>query len=517
MTAATIPAVLDQAAERFGDAEALVDGDVRLSFADLTVRVDEVARAFVASGLEAGDRVGIWASNSAEWAIAALAAYRAGGVLVTLNTRFKGTEARDLIERSGCRFLFTETGFLDTDHLTELGPAPDCVQEIVVLRGKSPATATSFDRFVARAPEADVRAAELRSDALGPDDVSDILFTSGTTGRPKGAMLRHGASVRVFTTWAEVVGLRDSDRYLIVNPFFHTFGLKAGILACLLTGATMYPHAVFDIPDVIRRIADERITMLPGPPAIYQSLLDHPEAAEHDLSSLRLAVTGAANVPVEMIRRMYDDLGFETVVTGYGLTESTGVVTMCRHDDDPETIATTCGRPIPGIEVRLIDDTGAVVPPGGPGEILVRGSDLMAGYFEDPDATAEAIDGEGWLHTGDIGVLDERGYLRITDRKKDMFIVGGFNAYPAEIENLMMSHPSIAQVAVIGVPDQRLGEVGRAFVVARPGHAPDPEDLMAWCREHMANYKVPRSVVFLDALPLNAANKVLKDDLRALH
>ncbi len=439
MTADTIPAVLDQAADRFGDAEAIVGDDVRLSFADLALRVDEAARAFVVSGLDVGDRVGIWASNSAEWAIAALSAYRAGGVVVTLNTRFKGAEARDIIERSGCRFLFTETGFLDTDHLAELGTTPDCVQEVVVLRGETPAAATPFDRFVARATGADRDAAARRCAALGPDDLSDLLFTSGTTGRPKGAMLRHGASVRMFTTWSELVGLTDTDRYLIVNPFFHTFGLKAGILACLLTGATMYPHAVFDIPEVIRCVADERITMLPGPPAIYQSLLDHPEAAEHDLSSLRLAVTGAATVPVDMIRRMYDELGFETVVTGYGLTESTGVVTMCRHDDDPETIATTCGRPIPGIEVRLIDDRGAVVEPGVPGEILVRGADLMAGYFEDPDATAEAIDRDGWLHTGDIGVLDQRGYLRITDRKKDMFIVGGFNAYPAEIENLMMS------------------------------------------------------------------------------
>jgi len=514
VTAETIPAVVDDAARRFGAAEALVDGDLRLSFVELKERVDEAARAFVAAGLEPGDRVAFWASNSAEWAIAALAAYRAGGIVVTLNTRFKASEARDILERSRTRILLTEVGFLDTDFLGQLGDPPDCVEEVVVLRGVPTTEVTSFAAFLDRADEVEPDVAAGRAHAIDGDDVSDLLFTSGTTGAPKGAMLRHGASVRVFTTWAQVVGLRSDDRYLIVNPFFHTFGLKAGILACLLTGATMYPHPVFDVPQVMRRVSDERITMLPGPPAIYQSILDHRDAATQDLTSLRLAVTGAATVPVEMVARMYDELGFETVVTGYGLTESTGVVTMCRHDDDPETIATTCGRPIDGVEVIVVDDAGNALPTGEPGEVLVRGRDLMAGYFEDPTATAEAIDPEGWLHTGDIGVLDERGYLRITDRKKDMFIVGGFNAYPAEIENMLMDHPAVAQVAVIGVDDHRLGEVGRAFVVLRPGHELGAEDLIAWCRSRMANYKVPRSTEFVDALPMNAANKVVKDELR---
>jgi acyl-CoA synthetase (AMP-forming)/AMP-acid ligase II len=300
-----------------------------------------------------------------------------------------------------------------------------------------------------------------------------------------------------------------------VNPFFHAFGLKAGILASLLKGATVVPHAVFDVDAVMRRVVEEHITMLPGPPTIYQSILGHPDAASFDLRSLRLAVTGAAAIPVELIRRMRSDLGFETVVTGYGLTEATGIATMCRHDDDPETIATTAGRAIPGVEVRVVRDDGTVLPPGEPGEVVVRGYNVMRGFVDDETATKEAIDADGWLHTGDVGVLDDRGNLRITDRKKDMFIVGGFNAYPAEIENMISDHPSVGQVAVVGIPDERLGEVGCAFVVLRPGTTLEPDELVAWCRDTMANYKVPRRVHVVDALPLNASGKVLKYELRA--
>jgi acyl-CoA synthetase (AMP-forming)/AMP-acid ligase II len=330
------------------------------------------------------------------------------------------------------------------------------------------------------------------------------MFTSGTTGRPKGVMTSHGQSLRAFESWSEIIGLREGDRYLIVNPFFHTFGYKAGIIACLIRGATIVPHAVFDPTTVLARIPEERISMLPGPPALFQAILNHPDLAAADVSSLRLAATGAAVIPVELVERMEKEMGFETVVTAYGLTECTGVATVCRHDDDPETIARTSGRAIPDVEVALGED----------GEILVRGYNVMQGYWEDPEQTAEAIDADGWLHTGDIGVMDDRGYIAITDRKKDMFIVGGFNAYPAEIENALLAHPGVAQVAVVGAPDERMGEVGVAFVVPTTGATVDPDELVAWSREHMANYKVPRRVVVVDALPLNASGKVLKYELR---
>jgi acyl-CoA synthetase (AMP-forming)/AMP-acid ligase II len=353
--------------------------------------------------------------------------------------------------------------------------------------------------------------------AVAPGDLSDIIFTSGTTGRPKGAMTTHAQTLRTFSTWASIVGLAEGDRYLIVNPFFHTFGYKAGIVACLLTGATIVPAPVFDVDRVLETVAAEKITMLPGPPTLYQSILDHPSRSTYDLSSLRLAVTGAAAVPVELILRMRSELTFSTVLTAYGLTESTGVVTMCRRGDDPDVISHTSGRAIPDIEVRIVDPSGAEVRSGEPGEIVVRGYTVVSGYYEDPESTAETIDAEGWLHTGDIGRMDEAGNITITDRLKDMFIVGGFNAYPAEIEGAFLRHPGVSQVAVVGVPDERMGEVGCAFVVARPGADAGAlaQELPAWARDRMANYKVPRFVEIVDALPLNASGKVLKIELRA--
>lgn len=509
----TIPAALHRAAERFADREALVDGDLRLTFADLERSAHRVARALVATGVRAGDRIAIWAPNSAEWALAALGVHSAGATVVPLNTRFKGAEAEHVITTSGARLLFTVTDFLDTDYVELLGRRPECVEEVVVLRGPARRDTTPWDDFLARAERVDTVADRIA--ALDGDDICDILFTSGTTGAPKGAMLRHAATVRAYTAWSDVVGLAEGDRYLIVNPFFHAFGLKAGILACILKGATIVPHPVFDVPSVMRRVAEERITMLPGPPALYQTILDHPDLGGYDLSTLRLAVTGAATVPVEMIRRMRSELTFTTIVTGYGLTEATGIATMCRHDDDPETIATTAGRAIPDVDVRVVDDAGTPMPAGEPGEVVVRGYNVMAGYFGDPGATAETIDDDGWLHTGDIGVMDARGYLRITDRKKDMFIVGGFNAYPAEIEGIMLRHPAVGQVAVIGVPDHRLGEVAKAFVIPRTGASVDTDELIGWCRRAMANYKVPRAVEVVETFPLNASGKVLKYALRA--
>jgi HIP---CoA ligase len=517
----TVPGVLERAAQRFGDAEGLVDrradGEVRMSFAELAAAADEAARALVASGIEAGDRVAVWAPNLAEWAIAALGVHRCGASLVPLNTRFKGAEARYVLGAAGARLLFTVSDFLDTDYVALLGDRGElpALEEVVVLQGPARDATTTWADFLSRAATVAPDAAAIRAAAIGADDISDILFTSGTTGAPKGAMLRHGASVRAYDAWATVIGLEEGDRYLIVNPFFHAFGLKAGILASLLKGATILPHPVFDVPSVMARVAEERVTMLPGPPAIYQTILDHPDLGSYDLSSLRLSVTGAATIPVEMIHRMRAELTFKKIVTGYGLTEATGIATMCRHDDDPQTIATTAGRAIPDVEVQVVDDAGVPLRAGEPGEVVIRGYNVMAGYFNNAEATAEAIDEDGWLHTGDVGVMDEHGNLRITDRTKDMFIVGGFNAYPAEIEGMVMRHPSVGQVAVVGVPDQRLGEVAMAFVVPRAGASVDTDELRAWCREQMANYKVPRYVEVVDALPLNAANKVLKYELRA--
>ena len=516
MTPDSIPAMLYDAVGLFAEAEAVVDGEQRWTYADLGARVDQATRATIAAGLEPGDRAAIWAPNIGEWIVAALGVAAAGGVLVPLNTRFKGDEAADILLRSGARLLFTVTGFLDTDYvgmLRNLDVEIPQLQHIVVLRGEAPQGTRPWGEFLAGGNKIDLKSARERAGTVTGDATSDLIFTSGTTGRPKGVIATHGQTLKVFEVWSELVGPREGDRYLIVNPFFHTFGYKAGILAALMRGATIVPHPVFDAGTVLRRIGEERITVLPGPPALYQSLLNHPDLSTVDISSLRLAVTGAAVVPVELIKRMSSQLGFDTVLTAYGLTEATGVVTMCRSGDDAETIATTSGYAIPETEVQVIADDGTPLPPGEPGEVVVRGYNVMRGYFEDPEQSAEAVR-DGWLHTGDIGVLDQRGYLRITDRLKDMYIVGGFNAYPAEIENVLSMHDDIAQAAVVGAPDERLGEVGVAFVVPRIGADPDPDAIIAWCRERMANYKVPRRVEVIDALPISASGKVLKHDLR---
>jgi len=515
----TIPGLVRRAAREHAEREALVDDDgaVRLDFRRLEEVMVASTRAAIAAGLEPGDRASVWAPNIHQWITAALGILGAGGVLVPLNTRFKGDEAAYVLGKARVRMLFTVTDFLDTDYVAMLrgsGATLPSLEQIVVLSGDAPTDTIALSDYLAAGERVDDTEAEARIDGVTPDDLSDLIFTSGTTGRPKGVMVTHGQSVRVYDAWTDVIGLRAGDRYLIVNPFFHAFGYKAGWMSCVLRGATIVPCKVFDVAAVLEMVARERITVLPGPPTLLQGILDYPDRDSYDLSSLRLTVTGAAAVPVRLVERLRDEMTFDTIITGYGLTESSGTVAMCRHDDDPETIAHWSGRAIPDTELRVVDDAGAELPRGEPGEVVTRGYHVMQGYFEEPEETAAAIDADGWLHTGDIGVMDERGYVRITDRKKDMFIVGGFNAYPAEIENLLLADERIAQVAVVGVPDERLGEVGMAFVVARPGQSLDADEVIAWAREHMANYKVPRAVEVVDALPLNASGKVVKYELR---
>ncbi len=518
----TIPAMVRDAARRDPDAAAIVEGGRRVTFAELAERVTDAARGLVACGVEPGERVAVWAPNSIEWIVAALGITTAGAVLVPVNTRFKGAEAADILGRSRARVLFTVRGFLDTDYpalLAATGIALPSLAHTVLLAGESGDGTISFDDLLAGATAVDTDVIDARVAALTRDDPSDVVFTSGTAGRPKGVVMAHGQTLRAYLDWCDWSGLRPGDRYLIVNPFFHIFGYKAGVLASLMRGATIFPLAVFD-PDIVCEIVErERITVLPGAPTLYQSLLDaHDARKAHDIASLRLAVTGAADIPVELIRRIREELPFERILTGYGLTEA-GTVTGSRPDDDFEHIASTVGVPWTGFEVRTVDRDGRDAADDEPGEVVVRGETVMRGYLDDPEATAAAFDGEGFLHTGDLGTFDADGYLRIVGRIKDMFIVGGFNAYPAEIENLLLRHPAVAQVAVIGVPDARLGEVGMAFVVpaANVDVTKDglPEQLIEWSRREMANFKVPRFVELVDALPVNATGKVVKDELRA--
>ncbi len=400
----------------------------RLTFDELAERVAAATRAIVANGIDRGDRVAIWAPNCAEWMLAALGAVGAGALLVPLNTRFKGAEAAYVLRESGARMLFTVEGFLGNDYPRMLDEAaasgdkmPD-LERVVVLRtgdGVEPTRTSKGEQvvdwqvFLQEGGLCSEDVAAGRTASITAGDLSDLVFTSGTTGRPKGAMTTHGQTLRTFATWSEVVGLEQGDRYLIVNPFFHTFGYKAGILACLMAGATMVPEPVFDVDRLLHRIEEERISVLPGPPTIFQSILDHPDRKGFDLTTLRLVVTGAALVPVELVERLWSDLEIETVLTAYGLTEACGTVTMCRRGDPAEVIAGTSGRAIPDVEVRIVDQLGSQVPTGDAGEIVVRGYNVMQGYFNDSDATDAAVDRAGWLHTGDVGVMDPAGNVTV--------------------------------------------------------------------------------------------------------
>jgi HIP---CoA ligase len=512
----TIPALTVAAAEQFGDLVAVVDGDTTLRYAELLERARTFAAALVVAGIAPGDRVSIWAFNSAEWIVSALGVWQAGAVLVPINTRFKGAEAADILSRSHAKLLVTVTDFLGADYVAMLQSAgvelPD-LETIVVIKGEVPEGTDSWSHFMARATERGRAQAALRATEVSPEDPSDILFTSGTTGSPKGVVQTHSRTLFVATDWTDMTGLRAGDRYLMVNPYFHMFGLKAGILACTAVGATMLPEQTFEVSRALERIANDKVTCLPGAPALFQSVLDHPDLGRHDLSSLRVATIGAADIPVELIRRILDELPYEILISGYGLTEG-GTAASTTPDDDVETIATTVGRPRPSFETRIVDADGNDLPHGEGGEILLRGRSVMLGYLDDPQATERALSPDGWLSTGDVGRLDESGRLRIVGRVKDMFIVGGFNAYPVEIENALLRHPDVQHAAVIGVPDRRLGEVGMAFVVLRPGSELTEGDVIAWSRDQMANYKVPRVVEFVAELPFSATGKVMKDLLR---
>ncbi len=500
----TIPGVLDHVSDELGDGAALITDDRELTFAQLRAEVRQAAAAMIDLGVKAGDRVAIWSPNTWHWVVACLATHHAGAVVVPLNTRYTVSEATDILARTEAPLLIGMGEFLGADRVGDLDrdalPALRHVVRVPIDEDDG-----TWDEFVARGTN--LGGVDARVAALSPDDVSDVLFTSGTTGRSKGVLCAHRQSLDAPAAWAACGRLTSDDRYLCINPFFHNFGYKAGILACLQTGATLIPQLTFDPEKAMRAVQDHRITVLPGPPTIYQTLLDHPKRGDYDLTSLRFAVTGAATIPVVLIERMQNELDIDIVLTAYGLTEASGFGTMCRADDDAATVATTSGRPIAEFELAIADGTG---------EVLLRGPNVMLGYLDDPDATAKAIDADGWLHTGDIGSLDEHGNLRITDRLKDMYICGGFNVYPAEIEQVLARLDGVADSAVIGVPDDRLGEVGKAFVVIRPGAELDEQAVIAHAREHLANFKIPRSVAFIDVLPRNPGGKVVKPQLREM-
>ena len=511
----TIPEVIHNVCLKNPDKDAIIEGDKRVTYRDLDVSIANCAKAFNAAGVQPGDRVGLWAPNSAEWIVIALGIQSVGAALVPINTRYKPAEAAYPLQKTKAKMLFTADGFMGIEGEAVVAKirqegGPDI--RIININGDE-AKEDSLSSFLSSAESSDddYRAHNFKD--ISASTLCDIMFTSGSTGKPKGVRHLHGPTVRQTFNTIEENNLTDTDRMLVINPFFHVFGYTGGWVPALFSGATVYPLPVFDVDQVLELIQDQGITYFPGPPTIFHSLLEHPRLSEYDMDSLRFSLTGSADVPVDLIQKMLDELTFDRVVQAYGMTEC-GTATNTVATDSPETIATTIGKASKDLEVRIVDEKNTPLAPGEKGEIVVRGYAVMDGYLDDDEATSAAIDHEGWLHTGDLGTCDEKGYFKILGRIKDMIIVGGFNVYPAEVEDIMREHPSIRDVALIGVPDDRLGEVGCAFVILREEVHLD--DLHRWCRENMANFKVPRYFEILDSFPLTGSNKISKLDLRQI-
>ena len=492
-----------------------------LTYAELGQSSREVAQTLLAWGVARGDRIAIWGVNSAEWIIAALAIQAVGGVLVPIGTRLRGRETSVILEDSKATVVFCDRGFGDYDYVEALQAlALPTLQRIVVLDQSPDAdgSVVSLSQMRSQACADDESALDHRIAEGRGDDLADIIFTSGTTGRPKGVPMTCAQSLYACRAQqADISGFTPQDVLAVTFPFAHNAGYRAGWQVALLYGVRIVPVRVFEPAALLRLIENERITYLPAVVAVAQGLIAHPDRVKYDLSSLRLVATGGTTIPVKLIEDLLRDLGTGTVVqSGYGLTEAAGSVTSTRPGDPPEVISTTVGRPLLSLDVRILGADGAELPHGETGEIGVRGPQILKGYYNDEEATRVAFTQDGFLLTGDAGWFDEAGNLRITDRIKDMYLVGGFNCYPAEIEHAMRQIPGVDAVAVIGVDDERLGQTGKAFVVRSPDAVISAEDIIAWCRNEMANYKVPRSVIFLDALPLNATGKVAKIELRAM-
>ncbi len=515
-TASSFPMVVCDSARRFPEREALVDDRQRLTFAQLEEAMFASAAAAAAAGVGHGDRVAIWAPNSAAWVIAALGVQANGAAIVPMTTRFRGEEAAFVLRTSGAKLLFAVRGFLGQD-LPKLlrDAAPEFADfPVVLLDGEPAGNDLSWSDYLARAGQFDRDSVRRAIDAVAGATVSDVMFTSGTTGMPKGVLTTHAQNLLGWTDYAECLLLNETDRALVVLPLSHNFGFKAGFISCAMFGGCAVMLDVFDEVRVMTKIEEEHITILSGTPTLLQGVLDHPRRPDYDLSTLHKGTIAGSTVAVDLVERLRSEGVLNHIMNGYGLSECAAGVALSEPYDDPETVANWCGRVRSHIEVRVVGDDLREVPPGSEGEILVRASTVMLGYYDQPGLTAEAVDAEGFLHTGDVGVVDERGYLKITGRKKDMFIVGGFNAYPAEIELALLDHPDVVDAAVVGVPDDRMGEVGAAFVVARPGSDITAADVVAWSRQRLANYKVPRYVHFVPKLPRNMMLKVEKVVLR---
>jgi fatty-acyl-CoA synthase len=515
--ALTLGQMVDRSAARFPDREAVVFKGERVSYADLKRRVDDFARGLLGLGLGPGDHVVLWMPNCVEWNVANLAIAKIGAVTVTCNSRYKALEVEYVLRQSGARGLIMVDRFAaaSIDYLEilrearALGGGLPGLRHVIVLGERRPAAAVGFTEV-----ERTGRAGGPGLDAIvvGRDDPVEMLYTSGTTGEPKGCLLSHGNVYLKCRVYTELHRWTSADRYLVPVPYFHIFGSMGGIAANCLVGSTQVVMDVFDPLEAMRLIEAERVTIFSGVPTMFITILGHPAFGRHDLRSLRTGSIGAAPVPVEIMRRIIDSergLGMDALVV-YGLTEATGGTHWTRPGDPIEKRVSTVGLRTSEIEDRVVDPaTGAEVAPGVEGELCIKGPTLMLGYYDKPEATAQKIR-DGWLHTGDMAIKDADGYVRITGRLTDMIIVGGFNTYPAEIEDFFLRHPKVLDVSIVGVPDPIMGEAVMAFVIPREGATLTAEEIVAFARGKIANFKVPKHVEIVDRFPLTGSGKVQK-------
>ncbi|MFG0467881.1 AMP-binding protein [Pseudomonas putida] len=531
----TIGQAFDATVARCSDSEALVSRHqgLRYSWRQLAEQVEIHARALIALGVNTGDRVGIWSPNCAQWCILQLASAKVGAILVNINPAYRVGELEYVLRQSGCRWLVCAEAFKTSDYhamLQELVPelasarpselASECLPElrgVISLAANPPAGFLPWHALAEWAGQTSVEACTARQQSLQFDQPVNIQYTSGTTGAPKGATLSHYNILNNGFMVGESLGLTARDRMVIPVPLYHCFGMVMANLGCITHGSTMiYPNDAFDAELTLRAVAEERASILYGVPTMFIAMLDHPSRAHMDLSTLRSGIMAGATCPIEVMRRVIDQMHMAEVQIAYGMTETSPVSLQTGPDDDLELRVTTVGRTQPQLENKLVDADGCIVARGEIGELCTRGYSVMLGYWDNPQATADAIDPAGWVHSGDLAVMDEQGYVRIVGRNKDMIIRGGENIYPRELEEFFYTHPAVADAQVIGIPCSRYGEEIVAWIKLHPGHSATVEELQGWCKMRIAHFKVPRYIRFVDEYPMTVTGKVQKFRMREI-
>ena len=520
----TLSQVLRDTTEKFPQRNAILDpSGITLTYEGLDKKVDQLARGMLELGIAKGDKVGLWMPNIPEWVVAYFAIARIGAVVVPMNTRYKTHEVEYILDNSEATTLFAVGAFAGIDYLSMIGEIRGRLPNLkyVIIVGEAGEAMRSFDSVVDQGTDllSDSRLGE-REASCDPLDNVFILYTSGTTGSPKGAMLSHHNIAKNAEQVTEVLHTEDQDVFLLAVPFFHCFGCVMGIAGSITWGAAMVPMQIFKPVEALELTERFGVSVLYGVPTMFVLELEEyrkgkADGSPYDVSTLRTGIMAGAPCPVEVMRGTMEDMHCNVSIA-YGLTEASPVITMTRFDDSVERRVETVGRALKGIEVKIADDDKKALPIGDMGELACRGYNVMMGYYNMPDKTAESIDEEGWLYSGDLATMDEEGYVQIVGRKKDMLICGGFNVYPAEIEEYLFTHPKVQNVSVIGMPDNVMGEVAVAYIIPREGMSIDPQEIVDFCVSEIANFKVPRYVQVIHEFPMTQSGKIKKFRLREI-